>query len=69
MLSKTHFQVQELSKILSVIAAVSLLGMVVSYFVYGYQHHYAALIFIIMTLFIASMIFHDKNKVNRTQSK
>lgn len=69
MTTKKYMQFHDAAKILTVIAVVSLFGLFVSYPVYGYQPHYAALIFIVMALFIAAMVFYDKNNTNKTHSK
>lgn len=69
MTTKKYMQFHDVAKILTVIAVVSLLGLFASYPVYGYQPHYAALVFIVMALFIVAMVFYDKNNTNNTHSK
>lgn len=63
MSQKGNFQVQEIAKVLFIIAAVLLLGMVCSYAVYGYQAHYSILLFLALTMMIVAMVCHDKFRI------
>lgn len=60
MRQRGKFQLQEIAKVLFVIAAVLLLGMVCSYLVYGYQPHYRILSFLTLTSMIGATVCNYK---------
>lgn len=63
MLQRGNFQVQEIAKVLFVIAAVLLLGMVCSYTVYGYQSHYRILLCLALSSTVIAVVCNYKYRI------